>query len=502
MMGLFDSRLFKWLLPKRKFSISPASYRALVGGRASIDKDAEGPAGYFAVVAPSDVESHWRTLDLDTKTLGTMAPAQLLEMMVDLSPEISRGLWDFLRLCNPGYEVQALQGEEMDESAQALLDEFIDLLSDEYGSFDIILNRLFLTAFMRGAFMAELVLDESGRLPIDLVTPDPYTARFRKIDDPVRGCIWELGQYQQTGWVSLDRETIRYMPIDPLPGSPYGRALVSPALFTSLFLLGILHDLRRVVAQQGYPRLDLEIVMERLHDAMPANLEGDPEAVKDWVQAIIDEVEDVYSELEPDDAYIHTDVVKVNRPVGTIDATSLSAIDDLIRALERMAARALKTMPLLMGIMDATTETNANRQWEIQAAGIKSIQHLLETMLERLFGLALQAQGVLVDVRFRFAELREAERLRDAQTESMEINNAFKMYQTGWISQDEASEMVTGSPADVPEPRTVMSSLSPDPNVPLDVPDRQVLLEEIRAAQTQVSEAFEMFRANGHKELT
>lgn len=458
--------------PPAQRAVATDMARRLAGGRLSTDDFKGSYGGPLALFAPVSAESDWRTLELDSGTLDTLSPSELMELLADVSPDISRALWDFLRLSNPGWEARALRPgtDELDEAGQAALAAFIAALGAEYGSFDVVLNRLFVGAFLRGAFFAELVLDRRGRVPLDLVTPDPVTARFRRVDDPDRGPLWRLCQGQGVHIIDLNRPTILYVPVDPLPGSPYGRPLAAPALFSSLFLLGLLHDLRRVVAQQGYPRLDLAVSLERLMAAMPADLEADSEALKNWVAATISEVQTVFNGLQPDDAYIHTDVVTVNRPVGAVDASSLGGVDGLIKSLERMLTRALKTMPLLMADMAGASEANANRQWEVHAAGIKSLQHLAENLLSRLLTMALQAQGLPATVEFRFAELRAAEMLRDAQTENLQITNARAKYDAGWTSQDEAAEAVTGHAADVPEPRVAaeggaggLGTVNPEP---------------------------------------
>lgn len=474
-MGFFDNRLFSWLQPRRPqpspptprpSPSSPRPYTTSGRARLSQDRPDESPFATAAlfIESPIDAEGDWRLGTLDSETLSRIDTARLIELLADLSPEISRALWDFLRLSNPGWEVVALRPgtDKPYKAAQPVLDRFIKDLGKLYGAVDVVWNRLLLGGFLRGGFFAELVLDEDGRLPVDLATPDPGLARFRRVEDKQRGQVWQLGQLQYGRWVALDRETVQYIPIDPLPGSPYGRSLVSPAIFTALFLIGLLHDLRRVIAQQGYPRLDLEVNMERLRAAMPADLHSDPDKVKEWVQATISEIETVYASLEPDDAYIHMDIVKVNRPVGTVDSSSLGAVDGLIKALERMATRALKTMPLLMGLAEGGNETNNNREYEIMTADIKNIQHSLEQLLGRLFGLALQVQGIAADVQFRFAELRAAEMLRDAQTLAMTISNATKLYEAGHISQDESAQMTVGHPADIPEPRSRGTAAQPE----------------------------------------
>lgn len=462
MMGLFDAKLFAWLQPRPP--VRAWRSRALNGRRVRrLTEDEYGETwGFNAVIAPDDHESNWRTLNLDSKTLSLMAPEDLLEMLPDLSPEISAGIWNFLRLCNPGWEAKAYRpgSDDIDQRGQAVLDEFLSELpyvyeGDQTVPADTVINALFIGGWLRGGFFAELVLDENGRMPLNIATPDPASIRFRKIEAESYGQVYQLGQYQNGVFVPLSLPTVRYVPIDPLPGKPYGRALVSPGLFSALFLLSILHDVKRVIMQQGWPRIDISVNFEALAQNAPPTARPGSEEFDTWVAAVMDEVTDVYEDLEPDDAYVHSDVISVNRPVGTVDGSSLSAIDSVITALERMAARSLKMQPLLLGINDSTTETNAIRQWEIQSATVKSMQHLMESLLERLLTIALRVQGIQAQVEFRFAELRDSEMLRDAQTEALRIRNAQQKYAAGWISQDQASEEITGTPADVEFPRVL-----------------------------------------------
>ena len=450
----------------QRLSLRP---RGLAGARARLTGDTgfgdDAFGSLWGMAARPDREVDWRALNLDATTLDRIATADLVQMMADLSPEVNGALWHFIRFCNPGWEAVALRpgSEVADKAAQARLDEFLTLLGRRYGAVDVVWNGFFMTAFLRGAMFGELVADKTGRRPLDLVPVDPHAAKYRQQEDRDRGSYWQLGQTQDDKFVPLDAPTVRYVPIDPVPGGPpYGRSLVTPAIFSSLFLLSLLHDLRRVVAQQGYPRLDLEVKLAELQQSMPEEAEGDPEQARLWVEAVISEIAAMYSQLEPDDAYVHTDVVQVNRPVGAVDASSLGAVDSLIRAVERMAIRGLKTMPLLMGSNEAVSETHANRQWEIHVAGIKALQHLAEQMLEHFLTLALQMQGLRAVVRFRFAELRASEELRDAQTAAAKIANARDKYMLGWISQDEAAQEIVGHAPDRPNPRYIDNVGGPD----------------------------------------
>lgn len=438
----------------------------LAGGRISMDSQAYFLGNPQIVLPPPEPGANWRMLTLDQNSFDRMAPHRILETLADLSPDVSNALWVFLRLCNPGVTVSALRadskGQLPDNKGQKILDSFLGELKTRHGSVDVIYNRLFLNGFMRGAFFGELVLDADGKMPLDIAVPDAYSARFRREMDPVLGVYWELGQWQLGGFTPLLRPTVRYVPIDPFPAIPYGRPIAGAAVFITLFLLGLMHDLRRVISQQGYPRIDLSIDLVALQESMPEDAAKDPETFLKWANAITDQVTTAYGQLEPDDAYVHTSVVNVNRPVGALDS-NLSGVDGIIKALERMGSRALKTMPLLQGLSEAGNETTSNRQWEVSAAGIRSVQNLNESLLEHFFSLVMRAQGNQAVAQVHFDELRAAELFRDAQTKRLDVINHIAMYQAGWESQDQAAMAVTGHKADSPEPRqTAMDVPNPD----------------------------------------
>jgi hypothetical protein len=430
-----------------------------MAGRVSIDRQDDLFVSAYNTLAPFHPGFDFVDFNINPKALRNMPPSKLMELLADVSPDVSRALWDFLLFCNPGWTARAYKPgtKTEDKAAQKALDDFLSNLHGTYSvpnvtPADVVLDTLFMGAFLRGGFFAELVLDADGRMPLEIATPDPATVRFRRVRDEERGPVWQIGQQQIGGFVPLDRPTVCYVPIHPLPGKPEGRPLAAPALFTTLFLIGLFHDLRRVVSQQGYPRLDIEIDYDLLKDAMPEEAKDDPVEFEKWLDALVASVEEHYGKLEPDDAFIHGKAVKVNRPVGAVDSRSLGAVEGIIKALERQAIRALKTMPLLFGVNEATTETHANRQWEIHVAGIKSLQHLCETMLERLLTFALLVQSIQADIEFRFSELRAAERIRDAQAEALEIANAARKRDEGWQKQDESAQQIVGHKAVAPPP--------------------------------------------------
>lgn len=393
----------------------------------------------------STAEYRWRDGGLDVNTFDKISLTELATLMVDLSPEISREANNILRIANSGWELTAVypDGRRAHRAGQAALNAFLERLNTLYGSADTLFNQLFLSIFIRGAISAELVLSKDGRSPVDLIVIDPILFKFQTADDPDRGEYWQLGQIDASGtFRPMKAPTVLYAAFDPLPGLPEGRSGVQPALFVCLTLMRTLRDLSRVIAQQGYPRLDIEVSLKELADTLPEEAALDAEVLQEWADAIIAQVQKVYSSLEPDDAYVHSNAVKLNRPVGTVDTQSLGAIDSLMRVLERQAIRALRTMPLLMSSNESVTEAHANRQWEVYALLMQAIQHLVENGVSRLLSLMLQAQGIPARALLRFAPVRATEEYRDALTMQVLIDVYSRAYYLGLVTLDEAAQAI------------------------------------------------------------
>lgn len=419
----------------------------LQGGRATTMGSGPGaPSAPKGNLLPQP--DQWRISDVEPSHLLNLNPAELLSRLVRISPEIGRARYDFLRLANPGWTWQAVipGTEEPHEQGQVALDMFVDTLRLRHGSPNVVFNRLLDGVFMRGALFCELVLDRTARIPLDIATPDPYTAEFRFIDDPEVGTRWELVQQQVVGGqrriVPIERPTVKYVPLDPLPDSPFGTPMVTPALFPALFILTMLQDARRVVAQQGWPRLDIEVLVSELIQTMPDADRQDAAKVRRWVEDTIAEVAAAYGELDPDKAWVHTDSVHIGNPIGAIG--NLQGVAPLVDILERMNVRGTKTMPMMMGLPEGVSEANANRQWEMLTKGTEAVQLLVEHPLSDLGTIVLEAQGIPAVSLFVFDEMRSSEELRDAQALNQKLVNAQLAEQLGYMSHDEASVYAVG----------------------------------------------------------
>jgi hypothetical protein len=470
--------------PEKVTQTNPARYQS---GRLTLNAGIRQV--YNFPIPPGTPEETWRSSLLDSRTLQRMKAEDLMLILPDLSPEVGKAFWDYQRMSNAGFEYKVLKADPGSESedtpARRVVEDYLEDLNRRYG-LDSLIARQYGQLYLRGGIFAELVLGPDRSTAVDLALPDPISVRYEAKVGP-QGEYWQLGQYQVGVFVPIDRPTVWYYPIDPLPhGPPYGRPIFSPALFAALFLLAALHDMRRVIAQAGYSQIDFEIVTEVLQKYMPDDVRDDPDKTKAWIAGMMDDLKTYYGQLEPDDALMHTDAIKINRAKGSI-SLDVQGFGTLADVLERMCVRALKTVPMAMGITDGVSEANSNRQWDMFMAGVKTVQHIAELTWKQVIETMLRAQGIQARVVWEFAENRSSEELRDAQAEKYKTENAITQELAGYITHEEAARKVTNHGPATPEPIMVPQSFipfggSPEPDaakkpVPTDVPAPAVAKE-------------------------
>lgn len=401
------------------------------------------------VLGQPDNVGEWSSYGLEGDTWKALGKNLSLPVLSAIAPGPSRAIWDYLRMADPGHEITCYKvgtDEDVeDERAREMLDLFIaERVNPRFVSTKGMFQQMFMGELFRGAACAQLITDDAVRVPLEILVPDPAIITFKPVPDEIAGMVWEPGITIDGKWNSVASSFFHYIPVDPLPGQPYGRSMIAPTAFPSIFIIGLLYDLRRVVAQQGYTRPDVKVMAGVLKQSY---LETEDAKFRDIIEQMVEQVAANYATLQPDDAFVHTDSVEVDVAKGAIDSGVIGGAVQLIEVLERMEVQALKTMPILMGIPEGTSEANANRQWEIWAQGVKSMQHPVEVMAQNIFQLALQIQGIQCRVKVRFSEIRSAELLRDETTAQVRYNNAAFAEDRGWIDADEAAETAVGHPA-------------------------------------------------------
>ncbi|WP_440109416.1 hypothetical protein [Paenibacillus sp. QZ-Y1] len=144
----------------------------------------------------------------------------------------------------------------------------------------------------------------------DLVRREEGTNRrvhwqYVKNPRPRTGEEW-FGQYKK-----IDTPIFIYEEFDPNIDDRYGRTPILPVLQAVFFHIQVLQDLKAVVHNQGYPRLDISVVEEVLLKNMSNQNKNNPAGQQQCLTERMSEIMGDFNSLNPEDAMIHWDSVKV-----------------------------------------------------------------------------------------------------------------------------------------------------------------------------------------------
>ncbi len=412
-------------LNKRIFGRNPEAVarsrntRALAGGRVSMQDPFKSQTLYH-VAPPERTRSVFQLKNWTEEELLHLPVDQFMKVVTSISPEVNKAYKDFLRNCNESWYYQVEP-----ESATPVIDDFIARLETKHHDFDVILDRIFAGIYKGGAMFIELELNESADMAVDIAVMDPFVARFHRVEDE-----WLLGQWQKGKWVYLHEDpTVMYVPFNAGPNEPFGKSMLESAPLDVVRMIGVMNDFRRVLESQGWARADFEIDSEKLKDFMPPEIIGDVDAEDEFIQDFINGVNQMYSNLKPNEGYGHLDIVKVNMPTGgQMQSSFFGLVDGLMRLYDRRVGRATGSTPIKQHSNENVAETHAREQRKDYRIDISSIQSTVAGTLSTELGYVLRAEGVKGKVMFSFENTPDPEDVKAiAEAEGVKIENLQKL---------------------------------------------------------------------------
>lgn len=429
--------------PKPRHTLGPKSMRAMNQpiivnrGRRTVMDENQMSLGVDNILPIPDPTSSWRTLETQRKNLLNLPYTNLSQLALDLSPQVNKGLWDFVRFGNPGIIVEDTEGStRAEESANA----FLKHVGCYHGNFKNHHDSMWADIFVYGGLFTELILAEGGRAGEDIAINSPLSVRFRKTTVPIRGEIREFGQQQRHGFRSLEGDPLtRYIGFDRIGNNPYGRPLIAPSVHSSLFLLGLISDLRRMIANQGLSRIDYSLEAEeilRLIDRNP-DIAGNDEATAQFITEQINNIKEVLQGLDVEDDYVHLSTVNVNYATSPVQ-TNMTGLDTLVSNLQRDVVNGMKSISALSNMLDSTTETHITRQLEYYISAIGSVQEEVGEMLSDYLNINNQVQGIPSSILLRHKRQRAADRMQVAETEKIQTETILAKHAAEVITRDEA----------------------------------------------------------------
>lgn len=431
--------------------------------------------------------------NLETLDLLEADPLLTLELLPLLFPDASLALHNILRLGNPGWTLSCTNTRSGKKDPEALR-RCMEIMSKAnsgvdtnipgaMGGPDALINSLFFSTYLKGAACAETVLNETLDDVEDIVYVDPHTILFQERSDKRgRYQVFQLQQGRPHGEkvgvptlpsheqgadmirnrIELNMDLVTYRPVDETLN---GRSPVAPALQLLIFWTRYFITLQVFLHNAAFGDKDGEIDTRLLLALLDGNMTDGERALweKDfWGQLV--KVTKIFADdyksqakLDPDSALIHSDLLKMSA-LGT--AKSSYPVEEVQKIMKREIFNALKMLPILMGSNEGVTETHATVQMAVFTSGLNYYQGVVKHVIERSLQIGLRAQGYAraTQISLDFVQLSFDDRQKLALAIETEINNAITMRDQNFITQDDASIMVTGTKAVGPAP------VVPDPN--------------------------------------
>ena len=408
-------------------------YSTRAAGRVTVDRYYEETAFTkgFAFIAPRG-QFDWKLHTFNEEVLARQDAVDLMETLVDASPDVDRALHDMYL-----FIVQGITLTSPDPSAQAILDEAQATMKMRGESLMSKLRRCVAAGFIGGAIYAENVFEHNARDFHDIKIVDPFQARFEKIDDAVGGQGWRLGkeEYGRGRFIPIHPDpTVIYEPINPMPGRPFGRPLANSAIFAIIFLIGLLKSTRQVVETQAFPRGFWRIDRKNLADA-GIKTESDIQKIVEANQAlIVNYMQRATKGTQPImGAEVSYDII------GAMGRNNLGAVEMLEKVLERWIVRGLKQYPILFGISgENALSTDANVQLEAHSIFVESFQETLEDIFLTFFTQILRARGNRSEVNFQLKRNNSLVRMHRSEILKNETEAIRELQKEGTINAMEA----------------------------------------------------------------
>lgn len=400
------------------------------------------------VLSAQDYRAH--TQDLFTNRISQDS-RELLKDLFKYDSDISATVNAFLTIANtkPVFMAYNLEGE-IDSEGLKGLDQLITALTvrRDYSlgfqfrpSMEELSEKLRYMILLRGGIGAELIFDKT-LVPTEIRHVDLATVTwFEK-----QAGLYKPQQETESGGdaISLDIPNFFVKHYRQNPTEVYTESPFVSSINTIAARQQVINDLYRIMQKTGYPRLEITVVEEVLAKNAPASVRENPNDLRRWMQARLNEIAGTVSEMRPDAAYVHFDAVQANIMNEGGPSKSLNA-NDIIDVLNSQNQAALKTMATIIGRGEGGVNT-ASVEARVFSLSADSINVPIASLYAEMFTLALRLQGFegYVTCKFTPAELRPELELEPQKV--MRQSRLLEELSLGLITDNEYHVIAHGRP--------------------------------------------------------
>lgn len=345
----------------------------------------------------------------------------------DAIPDISDGVWTWKRLCQTGFDVEVLDASSdvAKRRAEGLLNDLNRRVNGGDRGMDGLLDIFYASLFTYGAGAIEIVLSSNRESIFDVVPVDVWTVRFRRENGRLQAY-----QVVEGETIQLPMERFIYVGMDRDGTNPYGRSMLRAIPFVVKIQQRLMEDMAKATHNMGWPKL---------HVTYAPGERGRGESLEAYetrAAKTLEDIREALSGLNTDQNLVTYDNVQVQLIQG--DQAS-NIFYDNHKAVEEQVITGMHLMPILLGRNYGTTETYGTAQFEIINRQVEAVNRSVKRMLERLYNFELAMMWGEARAKVRMRSNRTVDVWREAMARGKEIENAARLRDEGFVTQEEAA---------------------------------------------------------------
>lgn len=388
-----------------------------------------------------------------TRNLGEYRYAQdadtMLMTLSKIDPDMSTGIWNFLRLANSGLKITAVDMKGVPSpKGQEMLNVMCRRIAglDNYKDWslvkpvELVASQLAKYVLVRGGCALETVLGKDRRVN-ELCVIDPLRVTFKHtgVGKFIPQMLDVNGNY-----ISLDIPTFMWNVLDQDADDPYETPPFLPAVSAILFNIAFMQDLERIVKKMAYPRIAIKIVEATLRKFAPLIAQSDETKMAEWLQQQKASIGSALRNLAPEDAAVFFDSIQID----VLESKHNSTIDfrPLKEVIDQRIISGLKSMPTILGRQFGSSQTIGGVEALLYSKSIASVQEVVSVCLTRALTLCLRLEGHLGYVKVSYAPVNLKPENELETFRVLKQSRILELLSLGFISDAEAAEALTGDP--------------------------------------------------------
>ena len=410
--------------------------------RLTTDRDTVVPFSSFQSYKTSSDNLDWKLTFLKEEDLIRKDADDLVRILLQSSPDLSRAHSDMQMFINTGFELTVLRdGTRPDEQlnrAQEILDAALLQMENEREPLNTKIDKFVSSMFLKGALHSECVFDgQNGETFINIRVLNPFRVAYQETEDAVRGQYELWGEERNGQFYPIESPYVQYIPVNPIDDSPLGTPMIGSAIFPIVFMMGMMRSVRQVIESQAYPLGLVTIDGEKmLKSGISQN------DLIDEVNSLTKDVESRMNNAKLNEVFVYGAEVGY-QIIGHMGKSNFDAIEVIQKVLDQWIYRALKQFPVVFGSTEGgALSSNAEQQLEAHSIFIDSLQSKIENLLTIHFTQILRNSNNQSTPVFR---LRRTNALTDrirSERFQIKVTAITNLINSGVISPQEAKDMI------------------------------------------------------------